>query len=159
MGCLESKLLIERGAFAAGCDLLRFELNAYERTGWTNWYPAFLGMLAEGLAGPGRLSEALASIDQALAKAEHGGELWSVAELLKFNAKIRLEIAGDRSGAAADEHFASALGIARQQGALFWELRAAMGLARLRVRQGRTGDARTNTRSSLRSVYRGLRDR
>ena len=43
---------------------------------------------------------------------------------------------------AAEESFQRALAIARRQEALFWELRAALGLARLRLTQGRRGEAR-----------------
>ena len=43
---------------------------------------------------------------------------------------------------AAEACFAEALEVARGQGALFWELRAALSLARLRIGQERPGDAR-----------------
>ena len=43
---------------------------------------------------------------------------------------------------AAKELFRKALSIAAEQGAKFWELRAAMNLARLRREQGRHGEAR-----------------
>jgi predicted ATPase len=38
---------------------------------------------------------------------------------------------------AAEHCFLAALDVAREQGALFWELRAALSLARLSVRQDR----------------------
>jgi predicted ATPase len=44
--------------------------------------------------------------------------------------------------AAAEKCFTQALDVARQQGALFWELRTAMSTARLKEHQGRRGDAR-----------------
>jgi predicted ATPase len=74
--------------------------------------------------------------------ADRGGERWSVAELLRIKGEILLESDGDRFGTAAEECFAGALDVARQQGALFWELRAAMSLARWRGRQGRSDDAK-----------------
>lgn len=40
-----------------------------------------------------------------------------------------------RSVLAAEDCFVGAIGVAQEQGALFWELRAAMSLARLRTRQ------------------------
>ena len=42
----------------------------------------------------------------------------------------------------AEDCFFGALEVARQQGALFWELRAALSLAHLRIRQDRRDDAR-----------------
>ena len=50
--------------------------------------------------------------------------------------------AGDEPLSAAEDCFHDALAAAREQGALFWELRSAMSLARLRVKQDRPNDAR-----------------
>jgi predicted ATPase/DNA-binding winged helix-turn-helix (wHTH) protein len=140
--CLEGELLIRRGAFEKGVALLSDALGSCEKIGWAVCYPAFQGVLAEGLAGLGRLLEALAAVEKAMAAADRGGERWSVAELLRIKGEILLEKGGDRSETAAEECFAGALDVARQQGALFWELRAALSLARLRGRQGRPDDAK-----------------
>ncbi len=140
--CLEGELLIRRGALTNGAALLREALDSSEKTGWAVCYPAFRGVLAEGLAGLGRPGEALSAVEQGLAAAERGGESWSVAELLRIKGQCLLEEAKDQCEAAAEACFAKAFDIARQQGALFWELRAAEGFARLRLRQGRPQDAR-----------------
>jgi len=50
---------------------------------------------------------------------------------------------------AAEGCFDQAAQIAREQGALFWELRVALSVARLRVSQGRRHEAR----APLASVY------
>ena len=57
---------------------------------------------------------------------------------------------GADAAAAAEGHFLRALDYARPQGAMSWELRAAVGLARLWRDQHRAGEAR----ETLRSVYR-----
>jgi predicted ATPase/DNA-binding winged helix-turn-helix (wHTH) protein len=135
--CLEGKLLIERREFGRGAVLLRSALDTCDQTEWRICYPEFMGVLAEGLAGCGQLSEALATIDQALASAERGGERWYIAELLRIKGELLLQLAGDQPIPAAEDCFGSALDVAREQGALFWELRVAMSLARLWVRQDR----------------------
>jgi len=140
--CLEAKLLIKRGEFGNGSALMRTALETCDKSGWTICYPEFLGVLAEGLAGLGELTEALATVDQALAKADRGGERWYVAEILRVKGELLLQQAGNRSISAAEVCFLDAREIARQQGALFWELRVALSLARLRVRQNRQDDAR-----------------
>ena len=136
--CLEATLLIKRGAFEAGSTLLRSELDACERSGWTNWYTEFLGDFAEGLAGLGRFSEALAAIEQALAKAEQRGERYYVAELLRLKGEFLL---AQSDGEHIADCFNAALTIARDQDTLLFELRAAMALARWRLRQDLREDA------------------
>jgi predicted ATPase len=56
--------------------------------------------------------------------------------------ELLLQEAGDQSNPAAEDCFQRALGIAQEQGALFWELRAALSLARWRIRQDRQEIAR-----------------
>jgi predicted ATPase len=54
---------------------------------------------------------------------------------------VLLRQAGDGSAAAAEDCFDQAREMAREQGALFWELRVALSLARLLHGQGRSADA------------------
>jgi predicted ATPase/DNA-binding winged helix-turn-helix (wHTH) protein len=140
--CLRGKLLVMRGEFELGSALLRAELDLCERTGWPIWYPEFLGALAEGLAGLGRTEEAFVAIDQALASADRGGERYYYPELLRIRGELLLKQAGDQSVSMAEDSFSGALDLARQQGALFWELRSALSLARLRVTQNRQDEAK-----------------
>jgi predicted ATPase/DNA-binding winged helix-turn-helix (wHTH) protein len=132
---LEGTLLIRRGEFAAGSVLLRIALDKIG-------YADLLGVLAEGLAGLGRLGEALATIDQALERLDRTGEHWCLAELLRIKGELLIQEAGDQSVLAAEGCFHEALDVARQQGALFWELRSALSLAGLSARQDRPDDAR-----------------
>jgi predicted ATPase/DNA-binding winged helix-turn-helix (wHTH) protein len=140
--CLEGKLLIKHGEFGRGSIRLRVALETCERTGWTICYPEFLGALAEGLAGLGQFTEALAMIDRALARADRGGERWFVAELLRNKGELLLHGASNQSISMAEHCFSSALEVAREQDALSWELRSALSFARLRIRQDRQDDAR-----------------
>jgi len=147
---LEGTLLIRRGEFGKGLALLRAAFDPCDRTGWRPGYPEHLGVLAEGLAGLGRHAEAIAAVDRALASADHGGERWCVAELLRIKGEFLLQDAGDNSIPAAEGWFRDALQLARKQGALAWELRTAVSLARLKLRQGR---GNTAARQILAPVY------
>jgi tetratricopeptide (TPR) repeat protein len=129
--CLKGVLLIRRGMTADGVAVLRDQLDAYRMAGWTMHFPEFLGELAAGLARVGQVSEALASIEEALARAERDGEMWCAPDLTRIKGDILLRAGGDGAVLGARTCFIAAIALAREQGALFWELRAALGLAGL----------------------------
>jgi predicted ATPase/DNA-binding winged helix-turn-helix (wHTH) protein len=148
---LKGKLLVERGEFAQGLLVLRDAFENSDRTGWHLSYSEFKGALALGLAGTGRLDEALVALDDAMA-AEGGdghGHGWYAPELLRIKGEVLLQQAADQPTLAAEDCFSQAAQMAREQGALFWELRVALSVARLRVSQGRHHEAR----APLASVY------
>jgi len=140
--CLQGKLAILWGEPAAGVALLREGLATCNETGWRLCYPEFKGTLAAGLAGLGELDEALYLVKEALARATDGGECWYAPELLRIQGAILLQQGTEQSLAAAEDCFHGGLMIARDQGALFWELRLALSLAQLMVHQNRQEDAR-----------------
>ena len=127
--CLHGVVLIRRGDMSAGFALLSAALDELRATDFVPYYTGLLGTLAQGLAGVGRVDEALATIDEALARSERDEEYWCIAELLRL-------------GRAAEAQFQEALHWTRLQGILSMELRCATGLARLWHQQGRTGEAR-----------------
>jgi predicted ATPase/DNA-binding winged helix-turn-helix (wHTH) protein len=137
----KGKLLIARGAFAEGVALLRQTLDVRDRTGWQNGRAQFLGYLAEGLAGLGRLDEAADTIRRAIARAEQSGEGLYHAELIRIMGELLLQRSADTQTSEAEDCFRRANELAREQGALLWELRIATSLARLRVTQGRAKEA------------------
>jgi predicted ATPase len=140
--CLGAKLSIMQGGFASAVAALRAEFDASERTAWAIWHPEFMGALAEGLAGLGRIGEALAVIDQALARADAGGERYYVPELLRIKGELLLRGEGKPPAGVAEQCFEQALVTAREQNALFWELRTALSLGRLRLQRRGPGRAR-----------------
>jgi predicted ATPase len=148
---LKGKLLVERGEFAQGLPVLRDAFETCGRTGWRLSYAEFKGALALGLAGTGRLDEALVAVEDAVAADREGadGYVWYVPELLRIKGGVLLQQAADQSTLAAEDCFSQAAQMAREQGALFWELRVALSVARLRVSQGRHHEAR----APLASVY------
>ena len=139
---LEGKLMIERREYAKGAAVLRDAFDAGKRTGSHASYPEFLGALAEALAGLGQLGEALDAVNEAIANAgqREDGQQWCVPELLRIKGDVLLQQDSDRSGLAED-CFDQAGEMACEQGALFWQLRVALSVARLRVTQGRHGAA------------------
>jgi predicted ATPase len=139
---LEATLLIKGGEFASGLTILQGVLDATEETGWTINHPELLGVAAEGLAGMGQRAEALAMVDRALASAEASGGREFVAELFRLKGEFVLQGTDEQAHAVAETCFMAALTVAEGQGALFWQLRAAMSLARLKDIQGRRDDAR-----------------
>src|SRR6266850_4506478 len=148
---LKGKLLVERGEFAQGLLVLRDAFETCGRTGWRLSYAEFKGALALGLAGTGRLDEALVALDDAMAADREGadGHGWYAPELFRIKGEVLLQQAADQSTMAAEDCFNQAAEMAREQGALFWELRVALSIARLRVSQGRRHEAR----APLASVY------
>jgi tetratricopeptide (TPR) repeat protein len=147
---LKGKLLVERGEFAQSLPVLRDAFETCDRTGWHISYEEFKGALALGLAGTGRLDEALVALDDAMAADREGadGHGWYAPELLRIKGEVLLQQAADQSTLAAEDCFSQAVQMARQQSALFWELRVALSVARLRVSQGRH-----EARAPLASVY------
>jgi predicted ATPase len=61
--------------------------------------------------------------------------------LLRIRGELLLLQGGSGAAAAAEDHYRQALGWARRQGALSWELRAATSLARLLRDQNRSTEA------------------
>jgi predicted ATPase len=103
------------------------------------YLPGTLGFLAEAQAKAGQPEEGLATLDEALALVEETGERQWEAELYRLRGE-QLLVQGDQARAEASLH--NAIEVARRQSARSLELRAAIGLARLWKKQGRTDEAR-----------------
>jgi predicted ATPase len=152
--CMEGQLLVARGEFEAGAALLQHTLDTCNSTGWTLCILESMGALAEGLGGLDRIPEALAMIDQTLFKANASGERWYVSELLRIKGELLLREEEPGTTSLAENCFRKALHLAKEQGALFWQLRAAISVARLRVRQNRPEHAR----NTLAPVYQRFKE-
>ena len=96
----------------------------------------------------GEIDEALKLLDTALEMANTTDERYFEAELHRLKGEWFLSHhpAGQ---AKAESEFERALAISRRQGAHFWELRAAMNLARLWYDQG----SRVEARNLLAPIY------
>lgn len=100
--------------------------------------PYYLSVLADALAHDGRMDEAEATIRSALDIALARREMWCMPEVLRIQAAI----AGLQGRAPeAEALLARAMAHARDTGALSWQLRAAIDLARLWRAGARPDDA------------------
>ena len=152
--CFKGMVMARRGAVDAGLALLRSELD---RVGRARFLPRFLLPLGELAACFGEADETdkgLAAVDETLERCKARHEQWYVPELLRIKGELMLKEPQLRSVSSAERCFTEALTLAKQQGALFWELRNALSLARLRVRQDRKAEAR----EILAPVYEAFAD-
>jgi class 3 adenylate cyclase/predicted ATPase len=97
--------------------------------------------LAEALAKMGKLRAANALLGEALALLERNDERYVEAELHRIKGELMLGPKA-QNDAQAEDCFRTAIEISRKQQAKSWELRAAIGLARMLARQGRRAEAR-----------------
>jgi tetratricopeptide (TPR) repeat protein len=146
--CLKGKLRVQQDRIVEGLDLLREGLDGLSRTRFFLFYSEFLSMVACGETGGGRIEDGLRTIDQALNRAERNEESWHLPETLRIKGEILLK-QDELNAGIAEEHFLRSLDFARKQGALSWELRSAMSLARLPRQRG----CRREACELLASVY------
>lgn len=123
-----------------GVGLAREALAGLRRGGWGCVVPVLLASLAESLAGAGEGRAAVETAEEALAAGRAGGELCWEPEVLRVLGGARLAAGAAASEAEAD--LEAALALARRQGALAFELRAATTLARLWAEGGERDRAR-----------------
>ena len=138
---VQGSLLIRNGDFDTGLRLLRTSLVQSPEASFQPRFTWFLGQLAEGLGRAGQIAQGLDAIDEGLARSERTEERWVIAELLRIKGELLLLLGGSGAAAAAEDHYQQALGWARRQGALSWELRAATSLAKLWRDQNRSTEA------------------
>ena len=137
----------KNGDVVEGISLLRSGLAAYRANGAELWMPDHTVLLARAYDIAERTEEALAALDEALQIVEKTGERWLEAEIHRRKGRLVL-----RQGQSelAEGLYSKALGIAREQEAKFWELRATVNLAQLR----RDQDRRAEARDLLAPIYR-----
>jgi len=140
--------LAAQGRHGEGLAEMRQGLEGWEATGARLLRPYYLAMLAETLERAGQVDEGLGLLSEALAVARHTGERSLEAELLRLEGELRLASDAEQQD-RADACFRQALDVARAQEARGLELRAAVSLARLSLRQGRAEEARRR----LQAVY------
>ena len=128
-------LLIKCGNFADGARLLHRGLSALGTARFAVRFIAFLGDAVLALGRAGQIAEGLAEVDAAVAQFGETEEKWLITDLLRSKGELLVLQGGPAAAALAETLFLQALEGARRTGALSWELRAAMSLARLKRMQ------------------------
>jgi predicted ATPase len=133
------KALAMLGQVQEGMAQMREGVAVHRSVGVRCYLPGTLRFLAEAQAKAGRPEEGLTTLAEAFALVEETDERHQEAELYRLRAELLL-MQGDEAEAEASLH--KAVEVARRQQAKSWELRAAIGLARLWQQQGRMDEAR-----------------
>src|SRR5262249_32611072 len=141
-GCFKGMVMVKRGDIDAGLMLLRSEIDQAGDAGFLPRFLLPLGELAACLGEAKEIEKGLAAVDETLRRCKARQEQWYVPELLRIKGELMLKNAQHQFASSAEQCFLEALKLANQQGALFWELRNALSVARLWVQQDRKTDAR-----------------
>jgi predicted ATPase len=134
------------GRAAEGVPWLLEGIAIYRATGASLLLPFFLMRLAEVYGNASKPQEGLDRLAKAARVAETTQERWTEAELHRLRGTLLLSA---HEFAAAEDSYRHALTVAQRQSAKFWELRAALDLARLWRDQGQ----RTEARDLLAPIY------
>jgi class 3 adenylate cyclase/predicted ATPase len=140
--------LARSGDAAQGIVKLEEGLGVMKQLGIRMFLPRSLCLMAEALSAGGRLVQGLQQLARGLDIAVETGDVVYVPRLHQTRAELLL-YADRAAGAAAEASLQQALTVARQQGAKGYELRSAIGLARL----WRDQNKRTEARDLLTPIY------
>lgn len=137
---------VNAGDLSRGIALLRSGSDAYADTGAKSRIPFHMTLLAKAYELAGQYEEAALLLRDAVQMAERIGERWYLSELHRNQGQLMAR-QGDSN--AAQALHVRAFAIAEEQDAKLWQLRAAVGLARL----GGAHARRSETRELLSSIY------
>jgi predicted ATPase len=124
-----------------GVSAITSAITSLRSAGATLYEPFHLSNLAMAYADLGQLDDARRCIDDAIEKVESSKEKWCEAEVHRIAGEIALKSPGPDTE-KAERYFDRALAGARQQQAKWWELRAAISMARLWRDQAKSQQAR-----------------
>ena len=136
---LEAWVELRSGDPESGLSKIRRAAALLQQEGVGAFQPLVRAALAEAEARNGGAAAALATLDNALKDFKRNGQRWFDAELHRSRGEILF--AQDHTDPAVEEAFLAAVKIARRQKARSFELRAALGLAKIYGRTGRDAEA------------------
>ncbi len=143
----EGWLLLTGGSVEQAVARMGRGVAEAESSGTRHCMSLLLTVLAEAHLARAAAADGLAALDRAMEFAELSGERFWEAEIHRVRGEL-LRCAGDHE--SAEQCYRQGLAVARAQGALSLELRAATGLARLLHGSNRSAEAR----DTLSAVYR-----
>jgi predicted ATPase/DNA-binding winged helix-turn-helix (wHTH) protein len=123
-------LAVRRKQPELGVSLLGRSIDTLQAENHYIQEAVFKGALAEGLLQLGRTADALAMIDEAIARAELSGGSMDQPELMRLKGRILLAISASNTDQVVSL-LTDALEQSRSQSSPAWELRIAIDLARL----------------------------
>lgn len=127
---LQAWVVAEEGDPGRGLADLQRGLREWQSTGARYMLPYFAAVQAQIEMKAGNTAEAIRLLEKAQADIDRTDERWFAAEVLRLQGEALLQSKAEHASEAAD-CFRKALAKARAQRARFWELRAAVALARL----------------------------
>ena len=144
---------VRQGRAEEGLTKLHQALGLYGATGVRFTLTDLLGSLAEAYGMAGDIEKGLEFMSQALAEVERGGERYYEAELYRLKGELLLRKA-EKNGRTilekeAEACFQKSLALARGQMAKSFELRTAISLGRLLIKQGKKRAAK----KLLKAIY------
>ncbi|WP_027533778.1 adenylate/guanylate cyclase domain-containing protein [Bradyrhizobium sp. WSM3983] len=131
--------LASLGQAAEGIPLLLEGLRVCRAGDRKLMIPFFLTVLAEAYGMAGQPQQGLDQLAEVANLVDATHERWVEAEMHRLRGTLLLSM---NEHAAAENSYRRALGVAQRQSARFWELRAALDLARLWCNQGKRSEAR-----------------
>ena len=137
--CYWGETLVKLERVEEGIAQIRQGMEIRQSVGARCYLTGILGALAEAQAKAGKPEDGLVTLSEALALVEETDERYYEAELLRLHGELLL-MQGNESSAEAS--LRKAIEVARRKSAKSWELRAAIDLARLWQKQGRSGEVR-----------------
>jgi len=137
----QGALALKTGAVADGLQLLRAGIYGIDGSRSAIRFIPSVAEMAEALGRAGQIPDGLAAVEETLAWSERTQHRWAMPELLRVKGELLLLQRSPETTAAAEDLLRQALDLAREQGALSWELRVATSLARLWYKQNRSAEA------------------
>ena len=135
------RLALLQGDAKGGVESLQSCLTQFHAARYELLTTPFKISLVEGLAALDRRAEAVALMDETIRLCDVNGDLVYMPELLRVKGGLLLSMKAT-SDKGAELCFRQSLEWSRRQGALAWELRAAIDYAALLAAQGKADSAR-----------------
>ena len=121
-------------------EIIEDAINEYQRLGTLLNRTMFLTLFAQACARAGLVERGLEALNESIELGKRTGERWFEAEALRMKGEFlwkKIELIGVSVFQDCEDCFNAAITLAREQGALMLELRAATSLCRLWQMEGR----------------------